>query len=53
MEARRNPDGTVTVPMPARGPDGVMGDGVVTIGPDHPDFKAWDEWLKLREGEGG
>ena len=50
MKAERNDDGTLTVPGLAGGPDGAMGDGMITIGPDHPDYQAWDEWLQLQEG---
>lgn len=52
MNEKRNPDGTITVPMRAEGPDGLIGDGMVDIGPDHPDFAAWDAWLKQHE-QGG
>jgi hypothetical protein len=48
VDARRNADGTLTVPGRAEGP-GIIGDGMITIGPDHPDYQAWDDWLKLRE----
>ena len=49
MEAKRNDDGTLTVPGRAEGPDGMIGDGMITIGPDHPDYQAWDEWLQLQD----
>lgn len=52
MKVTRNPDGTLTVPMRAEA-DGVIGDGLVTIGPDHPDYQAWDEWLRDVEDTGG
>jgi hypothetical protein len=38
------------VPGRAEGP-GVTGDGMITIGPDHPGYQAWDEWLKRRAGQ--
>lgn len=46
MNATRNPDGTITIPKRAEGPGGIIGDGMVTIGPDDPDYEAWDRWLK-------
>lgn len=41
----RLPDGRLLVPMRAEGPGGVIGDGLVAIGPDHPDFQAWERLL--------
>jgi hypothetical protein len=51
MKATRNSDGTLTVPMRAE-TDGMVGDALVVIGPDHPDYEAWHSWLRSRE-EGG
>ncbi len=51
MDATRNPDGTLTVPTRAEGPGGLIGDGMTTIGPNHPDYAAWDAWLKRWEQE--
>ena len=48
MRATRNADGTLTVPMRAE-TDGITGDALVTIGPDHPDYAAWDSWLRDHE----
>lgn len=48
MKATRNSDGTLTVPMRAE-TNGVIGDALVTIGPDHPDYEAWDSWLRRQE----
>ncbi|GLY78572.1 hypothetical protein [Actinoallomurus iriomotensis] len=52
MRATRNPDGTLTVPMRAE-TGGIIGDALVTIGPDHPDYEAWDAWLRRVEAEDG
>lgn len=52
MQATRNADGTLTVPGRAEGPGGMMGDGMITIGPGDPGYADWDEWLKLQEGPG-
>lgn len=45
MKAVRLPDGRIRVPARAESP-GALGDGVETIGPGHPDFAAWDRWLR-------
>ena len=50
MKATRNDDGTLTVPGRAEGSEGMIGDGMITIGPGHPEYQEWDEWLKLQEG---
>lgn len=42
----RLPDGRLLVPMRAEGPGGVVGDGLVAIGPDHPDFRTWSAYLE-------
>lgn len=42
----RLPDGRLLVPMRAEGPGGIVGDGLVAIGPDHPDFQAWSDYLE-------
>lgn len=51
MKATRNDDGTLTVPKRAEGGGGLIGDGMVTIGPGDPDYPAWDKWLKGQERE--
>lgn len=43
--ARRNADGTLTIPARAEANDGTIGDGLDTIGPDDPRFGVWDRWL--------
>ncbi len=45
MEVIRNADGTLTVPMRAEA-HGIIGDALVTIGPGHPDYEAWDSWVR-------
>ena len=39
-------DGRLLVPMRAEGPGGMVGDGRVAIGPDHPDFQIWSDYLE-------
>ncbi|WP_158675564.1 hypothetical protein [Nocardia stercoris] len=48
MTATRNSDGTLTVPMRAE-TNGIIGDALVTIDRDHPDYEAWDSWLRGQE----
>lgn len=49
MDATRNADGTITIPRRAEGPGGLIGDAMVTIGPDDPEYAVWDEWLKSQD----
>ncbi|GGS88444.1 hypothetical protein ACFFV7_50995 [Nonomuraea spiralis] len=49
VDAIRNADGTITIPRRAEGPGGIVGDAMVTIGPDDPEYAVWDEWLKGRD----
>ncbi len=44
------PNGNLLVPMRAEGPDGLIGDGLVEIGPDHPDYKEWLPWAEPSPG---
>jgi hypothetical protein len=37
----RRPNGDLTVPRRAEGDNGVIGDGVERIDPDHPDYADW------------
>lgn len=46
MNAQRRPGGKLLAPMVLETDRGV-GDAMVEIGPEHPDFAMWDEWLKL------
>ena len=39
-------NGNYLVPKRAESGDGVIGDGVEVISPDHPDFKAWSKFVK-------
>jgi hypothetical protein len=47
---KRNADRTLTVPDRAEGPGGMIGDGMITIGPDDPRYAVWDRYL-TRAGE--
>lgn len=37
--------GALIVPMRAEGPGGILGDGMVEIGPDHPQYREWEAFL--------
>jgi hypothetical protein len=52
MNAKRLENGRLLVPRRAEGPHGLIGDAMVEIGPDDPDFAAWDKWLRAEELEG-
>lgn len=41
MQAQRLENGNLLIPKRAEGPDGLLGDGMVEIGPDHPDYQEW------------
>jgi hypothetical protein len=42
----------VLVPKRAESPDGeVIGDGIVDIGPDDPDYAEWEEYYKKHPEE--
>lgn len=45
---RRLEDGRILAQLHGTGPDGEMADGLVPIGPDHPLWKTWDDWLRQR-----
>lgn len=38
MNAERLPDGRIRVPMRAKGPNGLIGDGMVVIDDSHPQY---------------
>lgn len=48
MNARRLPNGNLLVPMRAE-TEGAIGDCMIEIGPDHPDFKEWEADLRRSE----
>ena len=50
MLPERLPNGNLLVPMRAEGEDGLVGDSVVEIGPEHPHFVDWEEFLHIRLG---
>lgn len=53
-DPKRLENGNLLVPMRAEDPKtGSIGDGIAEIGPDHPDFKMWDEWEKKNLAGGG
>ena len=41
MNAQRLANGRLLIPMRAESSDGMLGDGMVEIGPDHPDYAEW------------
>jgi hypothetical protein len=50
VEVKVLPNGNLLVPMRAEG-DGWIGDGLVEIGPDHPDFQRWKAFLERTQRE--
>lgn len=42
-------NGNLVVPMRAEGENGMVGDGAVEIGPEHPQFEVWDDYLRRME----
>lgn len=46
MQPERLPDGRLRVPRRAEADDGMIGDGMVDIGPDDPDWDVWDRYAK-------
>ena len=45
-------NGNLRVPLRAESPDGAVGDGMLEIGPDHPQFEAWMRWLDKQKDAG-
>jgi len=45
MEAERLPDGRLRVPRTFIGPNGEIGEGMATIGPDDPGYEEWAGWI--------
>ncbi len=41
MKAKRLANGRLLIPMRAESSDGTLGDGMVEIGPAHPDYAEW------------
>lgn len=50
MEAKKLENGNLLVPIRAES-EGIIGDSMVEIGPDHPDYKVWLEWLDNQKQE--
>lgn len=44
-EPRRLRDGRILAMVPGEGPNGERAEGLVPIGPDHPAFPVWDDYL--------
>jgi hypothetical protein len=53
MKARVTETGTLWVPRRAEGPNGLIGDGMVEIGPDDPEYGEWVAELAQQPGQGG
>jgi hypothetical protein len=51
FEPRRQTDGTIVVPFRLDGPNGEIGEGLTTIGPDDSEYARWDTYLRSREGD--
>jgi hypothetical protein len=41
VNAQRLADGRLLIPVRAESSDGTLGDSMVEIGPDHPDYARW------------
>jgi hypothetical protein len=48
VNIRKLANGNLLVPSRAEG-DGIVGDGVVEIGPDHPDSEGWWTYVSLQK----
>lgn len=46
---RRLEDGRILAQVPTEGPDGQVVEALLPIGPDHPLWKTWDDWLTQRD----
>jgi hypothetical protein len=44
MKAFLLPNGNMLVPLRAEGPGGIIGDGLIEVGPSNPEFDAWLKW---------
>jgi len=44
-QPRRLASDRLRVPMRAEDPSGLIGDGIVEIGPDHPLYAEWATWI--------
>jgi hypothetical protein len=49
---RRLPDGRLVVPARAEGPNGMVGDGIVVVGPGDELYDMWEPWFARRERRG-
>lgn len=43
---RRLPDGRIEIPARAESEDGIIGDGILAIGPDDERYGVWDDYLR-------
>ncbi|GLY79175.1 hypothetical protein Airi01_074420 [Actinoallomurus iriomotensis] len=49
MRPRGGTEGcSLTVPMRAE-TNGIIGDALIAIGPDRPDYEEWDFWISKHE----
>ena len=46
---RRLAPDKILAQVTVHGPNGIIGDALIEIGPDDPGWEAWDEWLKDAE----
>ena len=47
MNAEQLPNGNILIPIRVMDEDsGIIGDAMVEIGPNHPDYEKWDKYLK-------
>lgn len=46
IDPKKLPNGKLLVPRRAEGPGGMIGDGLVEIGPDDPEYADWLAWIE-------
>jgi hypothetical protein len=51
MKPERLPNGNLLIPKRAEGPNGIIGDGMIEITSDDPEYKEWDGYLTKIEAE--
>jgi hypothetical protein len=45
----REPDGSILAPRRVTGENGVIGDTMERLTPDHPDYDQWDRYLRDKQ----
>ncbi len=52
MKAFRVAPDRLRIPVRVEGPNGEIGDGMLDIGPEHPDYSAWADWAEPLPDDG-